>query len=176
MKITGERAAFAFEWKLDSYDHRYYFGYLFFWINNIIVGRPGELVTMSIVTSYLSDFLKYSGRRIYDNSENLDSHTLFDNIYEVFYNGSLRSITDYENVSSFRETFWLDQVGEYSLIDKVGLILVDEAKRQRQRLIWKVLDSKEIYEFFVPEMFFDSIASQFLKEVGYEIAGFKDQS
>jgi hypothetical protein len=73
-------------------------------------------------------------------------------------------------LGDIREIFWLDEVGEYSFRDKIGMILIDEPELKRQRFIWQMLDNDSIFEYFIPLDHFEVVANEFVKTVDKEAA------
>lgn len=164
MTFTGNKNIFAIEWAIDSYHSPYYYGYFCFWINNRQVGNFDEISTLSIIASYLDDFLKKSGTRHYPGSHNMNKEALFHFLHEKFFDGSDKDSQTYLRMHEFSETFWLDEVGEYSFRDKISMIIIDESEDDRQRLIWKEFATDKLYESFIPGNYFDRIANQFLND------------
>lgn len=168
----------AIEWNLDSYYKPYYYGHLCVWINGKPVGSFKEISTISISASYLRDFLGYSNSRFYAGSERMSRDELFNLLYwrficddneDIIFEGS----DSYLYMHKFRDVFWLDDIGEYSFRDKIGMVLIDEPVLKRQRLIWKEFVSGVLNEFFMPKKYFDIVAKEFLNEFNNQIAKVK---
>jgi hypothetical protein len=168
MHISGNQKVFAIEWSIDSYIDPYYYGHLCFCINDKKVGNFDEITTISISVNYLNDFLNQSAR-VYNDSHTLSKEELFYRIHDVFFDSSgsekyLNKNELYTQLHEHRDVFWLDDVGEYSFMDKIGMILINEPLFKRQRLIWKDLRANDINESYIPDQYFDMIAGEFLKE------------
>jgi len=169
IKIQGSKEMLAIQWEFDSYHEPYYYGYFCLWINNCKVGNFEEISTLSIIKNYLTDFLKNEGSRIYIGSPEMSKDELFHRLYWGFFDGSFSSPTSFNQLGEFRDIYWLDEVGEYSFRDKIGMILVDEPELGRQRLIWRELKSGILNEFFLPGLFFDKTGREFLNAFNREI-------
>lgn len=169
MNILGEKEIFGIEWSLSDCFDSYYYGHLCFWIGNNRVGNFEEVTTLSISASYLKDFLQNQSFRFYENSHNMNKEELFYLLYERFFNGNSIRDGSYLHLSKFRDLFWLDEVGEYSFRDKIGIVLINENSVNRQRLLWKGLDNGFINEFFIPTGYFDGVAFKFIDKLGMEM-------
>ncbi|MCK7556237.1 immunity 42 family protein [Chitinophaga sedimenti] len=165
MNFVGNKEIFALQWDVDSYHAPYLYGYFCFWVNNNKVGNLDEISTLTIVSSYLSDFLKNKNNRLYEGSELMAKEDLFHLLYLGFFDGSFKGIELYYRMSEYSNMFWLDEIGEYSFRDKIGMILIDEPVKQRQRMIWIEFGNNVVNEFFIPANYFDDVGSQFLDKI-----------
>lgn len=145
MGIVGRKDLFAIQWKPDVLVNDYYYGYLCFWIGGLKVGNFSELSTLSISISYLRDFLSYKSDRFLANSFQLNDSDLFKFLYDRFFSGESMNDCTYLLMSKFRETYWLDEVGEYSFRDKVGMVIIDEVELNRQRVMHLLQKTKVIF-------------------------------
>ncbi|MDR3715619.1 MAG: Imm42 family immunity protein [Puia sp.] len=171
METFGNKNIFAFQYEISEKIDRYVYGHLAFWIGGKLIGDYIGYSTISISVSFLEDFLKQYPRRIYPGSEFKKSTELFFELYDIFFD---------ENViidpirSQYTNIFWLNFVGEYSLLDQIGMILINEPNLKRQRLVWKYFVDSSIEEFFLPYDYFDKVANDFvekanaqMKDLGY---------
>ena len=168
MHINGNQKVFAIEWSINCYIEPYYYGYLCFCINGKKVGYFDEITTISVSISYLKDFLPQNAR-VYNDSHTFSKEELFYRIHDIFLAGTEDKIYFnkqelYAQLHKYRDVFWLDDVGEYSFMDKIGMILINEPLFKRQRLIWKDLRTNDISEFYIPEHYFDMVAREFIAE------------
>ena len=169
MRIVGSKELFAIQWNIVEYIDSYCYGNFCFWIANQQVGNYNEISTLSIISSYLRDFLKNDTVRSIQGSQNLTKEKLFYLLYEQFFNGSSNDKNKYGEMGRLRDIFWLDEVGEYCFRDKIGMILLNENTLARQRLIWQNLESHAIFEAFIPANSFDMVARTFLQALDEEI-------
>jgi hypothetical protein len=167
MQVNGDKRYFAIQWEIDFKIDRYTYGFLCFWADNIRIGDYEHHTTISICLSFLKDFLNEKGDRSFEGSINMNKEDLFYVLYEQAYDPEHPN--SYEEIAAFENTFWLDAIGERSIRDSVGIILIDEKKANRQRLIWKDLEKNEIKEAFFPLLYFETIAQEFLRGACNEI-------
>lgn len=161
MKIIGNKDIFAFQYEISDHIGNHIYGHLAVWINKQLIGDYLGYSTLSISVSFLQDFLKEYPQRNYHNSEFKGHNQIFFELYDFFYEKKSLENNNYL-LGKYREIFWLDEVGEYSFRDKLGMILVNEPKRQR--LIWKQFSTGTIQEYFLPFDYFDETAKLFLKD------------
>lgn len=168
MKIIGDKSLFAYQWELVDHGKNDYWGNFCFWIGDVQVGIYEEFTTLSISLSYLKDFLKESGNRIYFRSEIIPKDELFYDVYEKYFDDDYKGNTS-ASYGYFRDVFWLDKVGEDSIRDKIGLILLNEPIENRQRFIWKSYKTNQIEEAFIPTNYFEFVSRQFIEALSVEI-------
>jgi len=70
--------------------------------------------------------------------------------------------------------FWLDEIGEDAFRDKLGIILINEPEKSRQRIIWKYYKGNTVFEEFIPFGKFDEVSLVFIKEFEAEIGSNSD--
>ncbi len=162
MKIHGDKKIFAIQWEFDSYHAPYCYGYFCFWINGERVGNYEEISTLSIIASFLSDFINCEKGHRYHGSTTMTKEELFHLVYFGFFDGSFTSTTSHYKMHELSAKHWLDEVGEYSFRDKIGMILIDEPELVRERIIWSELNNGIVKEFFIPEGCFEKVGLDFL--------------
>jgi hypothetical protein len=160
MNIIGNKEVLAFAYEEVEYLNGYNYGHFALIIRNALIGKYHEISTLSICNSYLKEFLTFSPKRVFEGSEELNKEELFHEIYEKFY--MTWNSANGRKLSEYRDIFWLDEVGEYSFRDNVGIILIDEPKVSRQRIIWKMFENDELFEDAIPINYFDTIALEYL--------------
>lgn len=168
MIITGDKSKFAFQCYIEEKRDNYILGSLCFWINNEKVGNFETITTISIAVSYLEDFLKSSSRRFFQDSFIMDKEKLFFILYDQAFSGE--SVSSYSEMSFFKSVFWMDEIGEDSLRDKIGMIMINEKEVDRERIIWKNLKSQELKEAFLPSGYFEKISNDFLYRIYFDFA------
>jgi len=168
MGMNGNPQEFAIEFHLTEKLDDYWYGNLCFWIGGSRVGNFNEISTITISVSFLKDFLIQKPHRHFDNSSSLSKEELFYQLYQRFFNSNSVKHQSTLSMGEFREIFWLDEVGEYSFRDKIGMILIDEPELKRQRFIWQMLDNDFIFEYFIPLDHFEVVANEFIKTVDKE--------
>lgn len=170
MGMNGNPQEFAIEFHLTEKLDDYWYGNLCFWIGGRRVGNFNEISTITISVSFLKDFIIKKPYRQFDNSPALSKEYLFYQLYKKFFLSESIKDQSYLELGNIREIFWLDEVGEYSFRDKIGMILIDEPELKRQRFIWQMLDNDSIFEYFIPLDHFEVIANEFVKTVDKEAA------
>jgi hypothetical protein len=164
MNIVGNKDLFAIQWEIESKEGNYLYGKLCFWAEGIQIGDFEEMTTVSISASYLRDFLANKGMREFSGSDFMNSENLYYCLYQKYFSGVTIKDGTFSELSKIRDVFWLDDVGEYSFRDKIGIILVDEKKLNRQRLVWERFKDGIIQQAIFPIGYFDKIAMEFLEE------------
>jgi len=174
MKVLGEKSLFAYQWELIDHGKTDYWGNFCFWISGIEVGVYKELTTLSISLSSLKDFLKESEKRVYLRSERIPKDELFYDVYEKYFDEDYKGNTA-ASYGYFRDIFWMDKIGEDSLRDKFGVILLNESAENRQRFVWKYYKTNKIEEAFVPPGYFEFVSQQFVEVLSSEIESLKNE-
>ena len=106
---------------------------------------------------------------------------LYDGMYVPLDRESRPEVISYELLSSMdfavkRDIFHMDGIGQYSFLDKIGIILVDEEEKNRQRLIWRefLADTSLLYEEFFPSGYVDNVLIELLDAFGRPIKTIND--
>ncbi len=169
MGMNGNSQEFAIEFHLTEKLDDYWYGNLCFWIGGSRVGNFNEISTITISVSFLKDFIIKKPYRQFDSSPALSKEYLFYQLYKKFFLSESIKDQSYLELGNIREIFWLDEVGEYSFRDKIGMILIDEPELKRQRFIWQMLDNDFIFEYFISLDHFEVVANEFIKTVDKEV-------
>jgi len=165
MHIAGDKDVFAIQWDEESWEGDNLYGYLCFWIGGKQVGNYAEISTLSICSSYLQDFLQRKQERQLEGSCAKQKEELFELLYKRFFRSDPAE-DSCPSMGEIREIFWLDEIGEYSFRDKLGMILIDEPDCNRQRLIWEWFDNPDVLkEFHIPMNYFDEVAEKFCRNL-----------
>jgi hypothetical protein len=129
----------------DTEKHKWLYGHLCFYAQNVKIGVYKEWTSLVVVSNYLKDFLaNYIFRFVEEDLYNQPNEIIFNVLYEQFYTDidvqNNHLYVNKYNINSFakiRNNFHLDDVGEDSFRDKFGVILINSAKQEKQKLIWK---------------------------------------
>jgi len=168
MKVIGDKTIFAFQYNLIEKVDKYIFANFCFWVNGDKVGNYDIESAISISLSFLKDFLRNYEYRVYKNSTILNKEALFYELYEQFFQEKSTNHGE-SKMNKYREVFWLDDVGDESFRDRMGILLLNEHNTGRQRFVWKFFNNETVYEEFIPINYFDESAKVFIDVITQEI-------
>lgn len=160
MRIEGDPKFFSVEWEVEEVIDNIIYGHLCFLIGGTRVGNYSEITTLTVVLSYLKDFLSKKGKRHCLDLPSMTDTFLFNEFYDRFFSSS-KERSDVFDMGLFRDIYWFDEIAEYSFRDKVGMIVLEDPALNQVRLVWKYFKTGALASYTLSEVFFYSVLEQF---------------
>ena len=174
IKLIGDKSVFAIEYDLIEVEDKYYYGYIWFWIEGKRIGANYDATHvvpyLSSSVSYMKEFVGLKENRRFLGSEEIPAQYMFFILYERFYKSLSSNQKDYEDAGNFREIFSLESVGQESFFDTVQMVMIDEPSAKRQRFLWKLYDDDKLEEFFIPHGHFEEVAFSYINQIENDVA------
>jgi len=176
MRIFGDKADFAIEVEQYTCEEKDIF-FFCFWCHEKQIGDFDITSSIQSCIYFTHEFLLYSKNRYLKGSSDIDKYRLFYELYDGMFDETMipDNLLSDMPFGYKRVVFHLDGIGQYSFLDKINIILVDEKDKSRQRLIWRDWSMPSVlHEEFLPLGCVDYILIEFINAFGRPIETVND--